>query len=154
MHFYLALVYIRGLRISDILKFKIKDCYKKTYNIREKKTGKQKIFEWNTYLYRELREYITNKNPDDFLFKSRQGNAITRQRAYQIIKYACNCCNVYNVGTHSLRKTFGYHTYNITKDVAMLMDIFNHSSPDITLRYIGISQENNNKTIKKLNFFN
>lgn len=142
-----------GLRISDILKFKVKDCYKKGYNIRETKTNKQKIVDWNPYLARALRDYISDKDPEEYLFKSRQCNkSITRQRAYQIIKKACNECKVYNVGTHTLRKTFGYHTYLITKDVAMLMDIFNHSSADITLRYIGISQEKNNQTIKKLKY--
>lgn len=142
-----------GLRISDILKFKVKDCYKKGYNIRETKTKKQKIVDWNPYLARELRDYITDKEPEEFLFKSRQQNrSICRQRAYQIIKQACNECKVFNVGTHTLRKTFGYHTYTMTKDVAMLMDIFNHSSEFITLKYIGISQEKNNQAIKKLKY--
>ena len=44
-------------------------------------------------------------------------------------------------GTHSMRKTFGYHHYKKYKDVAMLQKIFNHSSPAVTLTYIGIEQE-------------
>ncbi|MFL0366188.1 site-specific integrase, partial [Pseudobacillus sp. 179-B 2D1 NHS] len=40
-----------------------------------------------------------------------------------------------------MRKTFGYHFYQRTKDVAMLQQIFGHSSPSITLRYIGINDE-------------
>ena len=47
----------------------------------------------------------------------------------------------YKIGTHTLRKTFGYHHYKKFKDVALLQKIFNHSSPAITLRYIGIDQE-------------
>ena len=45
------------------------------------------------------------------------------------------------IGTHTLRKTFGYHFYKRNKDVAMLQKLFNHSSPSITLRYIGIEQD-------------
>ena len=45
-----------------------------------------------------------------------------------------------NVGTHTMRKTFGYKYYNKTKDVGTLQKMFNHSSPAITLRYIGIEQ--------------
>lgn len=144
-----------GLRISDILKFRVSECYNKTYNIREKKTNKQKIMEWNPYLKREIDEFIKDKKPNEFLFKSKQGfnKPITRVRAYQIIVSACNHCKIYNVGTHSLRKTFGYHLYKKNKDVAMLMDILNHSSPDITLRYIGISNEKSNTSIKKMKFF-
>lgn len=144
-----------GLRISDILKFRVADCYRKNYNIREKKTRKQKNLDWNPYLYREMEEYIQGKNPNEFLFKSRQGynTPISRVRAYQIITSACNDCKVFDVGTHTLRKTFGYHHYKKNKDVAILMDIFNHSSPDITLRYIGISNENSNKSLKGMKFF-
>ncbi|MCJ2173246.1 hypothetical protein C7M22_00288 [Bacillus velezensis] len=45
-----------------------------------------------------------------------------------------------NIGTHTLRKTFGYHFYRQTKDVAMLQEIFNHSDQRTTLRYIGINR--------------
>ncbi|HDH4350545.1 TPA: site-specific integrase, partial [Staphylococcus aureus] len=53
------------------------------------------------------------------------------------------------IGTHSMRKTFGYHYYKKTKDVALLMDLFNHSSQVVTLRYVGISQEVINSSISE-----
>ena len=40
-----------------------------------------------------------------------------------------------------LRKTFGYHFYQEKKDIALLQTIFNHSTPTVTLRYIGINQD-------------
>ena len=40
-----------------------------------------------------------------------------------------------------MRKTFGYHYYKKTKDIALLQNIFNHSSSAITLRYIGITDD-------------
>ena len=127
-----------GLRISDILKFKVKDVAGNSYNIREKKTNKQKIYDFNPYLKKEINAYIEGKDPNDYLFKSRQDNnkPISRQRAYQVLKKACNKYKIYNIGTHTLRKTFGYHAYKANKDVALLMDIFNHSDESITLRYI------------------
>lgn len=154
--YYFYLEFIHGLRISDILKFRIRDCYNRYYSIREMKTKKQKTYDWNPYLKRELDKYIENKNPDDYLFKSRKGRnqAITRQRAYTIIKQACNACDVYNVGTHTPRKTFGLFLYEQSeKNIGMLMDIFNHSSENITLRYIGITQEKNNNAMKKIRYF-
>jgi integrase len=98
-----------GLRISDMLKFSIKGVRNtRGYNIRETKTGKQKIYDWNSFLKRELDKYVEGKDDNEYLFKSRQGEnkAITRQRAYQIIKRACNKFGVTNIGTHTLRKTF------------------------------------------------
>lgn len=147
-----------GLRISDILKFKVKDVRgKRGYNIRETKTRKQSIYDWNTSLKKELDTYIEGKKEDEYLFKSREGKKvkkpITRCRAYQIIKNACEEEGVKNVGTHTLRKTFGYYTYKNTKDIGLLMSIFNHSEEVITLRYIGITQEIGNKAIKNLKYF-
>lgn len=52
-----------------------------------------------------------------------------------------------DIGTHTMRKTFGYHFYQQTKDVAMLQEIFNHSGPDITLRYIGVNQDSMDKAM-------
>lgn len=145
-----------GLRISDIMKFRVRDCYNRYYSIREMKTGKQKTYDWNPYLKKELDVYIKDKEPDEYLFKSRKGKnqPITRQRAYVIIKNACNACGVYNIGTHTLRKTFGLFLYEKSeKNIGMLMDIFNHSSENITLRYIGIIQEKNNNVMKKMRYF-
>ncbi len=144
------------MRISDILKFRVRDCLKKYYNIREKKTKKQKTYDWNPYLKKELDSYIANKDPDEYLFKSRKGSnkPIGRVRAYIIIKDACNTCGVYNVGTHTLRKTFGLFLYEASeKNIGMIMDVLNHSSEDITLRYIGVTQEKNNNTMRKMRFF-
>lgn len=144
-----------GLRISDILKFKIKDVKgKRGYNIRETKTGKQKTYDWNYTLKKELEKYIDGKDDNEYIFKSREGNKpITRQRAYQILKGICEECGLANIGTHTLRKTFGYHTYKSTKDIGLLMDMFNHAEEVITLRYIGITQEMGNKAIKSLKYF-
>ena len=145
-----------GLRISDILKFRVSDCLKKNYSIREQKTGKQKIYDWNPYLLKELREYCRDKDTEEYLFKSRNGRnqPISRERAYRIIKSACRACGVYNAGTHTLRKTFGYFLYTQSRNnIAMLMEILNHSSETITLRYIGISQEKSNNAMKKMRYF-
>ena len=45
------------------------------------------------------------------------------------------------IGTHTMRKTFGYWFYKQTKDVAKLQSLLNHSPPEITLRYIGITEK-------------
>ena len=54
-----------------------------------------------------------------------------------------------NIGTHSFRKTFGYHFYKDNKDVVTLMKLFNHHDPSITLRYIGIERDEMSKAVKK-----
>jgi site-specific recombinase XerD len=54
-----------------------------------------------------------------------------------------------NIGTHFLRKTFGYHFYIPTKDVVLLMEIYGHCDPSVTLRYIRLVQEVINETVKR-----
>ena len=61
---------------------------------------------------------------------------------YKIIRNACKKSGIEQcVGTHTLRKTFGYHFYKKFKDIALLQKIFNHTSPAVTLRCIGIEEE-------------
>ena len=88
----------------------------------------------------------------DYLFKGRNGEnkPISRVMAYMIINQACKKAQITdNVSTHTLRKTFGYHHYQTFHDVAILQYLLNHSSPSITLRYIGITQDNVEDTLKQ-----
>lgn len=145
-----------GLRISDILKLKISDVKNRnSINLREKKTQKQRIFEINPLLKRELAAYIYGKDPDEYLIKSRQdfNRPLTRSMAYKILQGVAEQFSLECIGCHTLRKTFGYHFYQQYKDVVTLQKIFNHSDPGITLRYIGIEQESINNAMKKFKIY-
>lgn len=140
-----------GLRISDILKLKVGDVKGTHIALREQKTSKQKWIRITPSLKRELNKYIAGKDDSEYIFISRQGKnkPIGRSMAYKILRKAANEFKLKDIGTHTLRKTFGYHFYQQTKDVAMLQEIFNHSSPDITLRYIGVNQDSMDKAMSK-----
>ena len=138
-----------GLRIGDIVPLKSKDLYKKTHiSIQEQKTGKSKRFPI-MHIIDEINYYIEENNlsEDDYLFESRQVDQdgikrnISTTQAYRRLKAVAEYLNIEDFGTHSLRKSFGYHYYKQNKDIAKLMTIFNHSSEAITMRYIGITQE-------------
>lgn len=133
-----------GLRISDILQLKVKDVYGRDHiDIREKKTGKAKRFRINKNLAKELNRYCSGRNPEDYLVKSRQGKnqPIVSRRAYEVIRNAGRQAGLESVGTHTMRKTFGYHYYKQTGDVVTLQKLLNHSTPRVTLVYIGIEQD-------------
>lgn len=141
-----------GLRISDILSLKVSDVQDTDHIIiKEQKTNKPKRFLINTQLRKQIDKYIKHMSPDDYLFQSRKGEnkSITRIQAYRILNDAAKKCKLQEIGTHTLRKTFGYWHYQQFKDVAILQDIFNHSSPSVTLRYIGIDDDLKDKTIKE-----
>jgi len=132
-----------GLRISDIVALNVGDVRNKSHiQITEKKTKKFKKFPINSKLKPMLDNFTKGKRSNDALFQTRFGNRMDRFSAYRIIKKCCKSAGLdEKVGTHTLRKTFGYHHYQKYKDVALLQKIFNHSSPQITLRYIGIEQD-------------
>lgn len=143
-----------GIRISDILKFKVRDVRDKSYVvIREQKTGKEKSFPINDELRPILNRYIKGKADYEWLFPSRQGDGpIKRKQAYNIINEAGEKFGLERIGTHTMRKTFGYHFYQQTHDIVTLQKIFNHADFHITLRYIGIEQDAQDEAIRKLSF--
>lgn len=130
-----------GLRISDLLRLTVADTSNSHIVINEGKTGKVKRFKINDNLRKLLDSYTVGMDQDDYLFPSRKGGHIGRVQAYRILNAAAEQIGLEDIGTHTLRKTFGYHHYQQYKDVALLQGLFNHSAPSVTLRYIGINQD-------------
>lgn len=139
-----------GLRIGDTLPLQVSDVKDKSHiTIEEKKTGKKKRLLINQQLREEIDRYIVGMDDNDYLFANKKTNKpITRIQAYRILNEAAAKVGLSEFGTHTGRKTFGYWHYQQFKDVAILQDIFNHSAPSITLRYIGISDDNKDETIR------
>ncbi|ARJ24407.1 tyrosine-type recombinase/integrase [Bacillus sp. ISL-8] len=140
-----------GLRISDILRLRVRDVEGWSIFIREKKTRKVKEVKMPSDLKKSLREYVKGKPKNEFLIKSRNGKnkPITRSMAYVILNQAALKFGLERIGTHSLRKTYGYHHYKQFKDVVVLQRMLNHTDQKETLRYIGIEQDTLNDYQKK-----
>ena len=135
-----------NLRISDILSLKVQDV-KEIIKIQEKKTLKKKSIYISNNIYNSLLEYINiNKlYNNSYLFYSLKHNRgsvkLDRTNAWRFLKNASTQVRLNHFGTHSLRKTFGYHYYKKTNDIATLMILLNHTSIASTLHYIGITQD-------------
>lgn len=139
-----------GLRISDLLRLRIsavaeKGKPKERIRLREKKTNKFKDFPITDSAKRALKEYLNTRiiNENEPLFISRKNKGfLTRQQAYRILNEAARSIGIKEkIGTHTLRKTFGYHAHKKGYDITLIQKLFNHSAPSITMRYIGITQE-------------
>jgi integrase len=139
-----------GLRVSDIVPLKVKEVKGKTHLvITEQKTGKTKRFMIPKSTRGAIEEYVRGMNEEDYLFASRKGNGhISTTQAYRALQKAADALGRADIGTHTMRKTFGYHHYKKNKDVATLQKIFNHSAPSITLAYIGITDDEVDKTME------
>ena len=146
-----------GLRISDLLRLTKADVYdfeagyyRTHIHITERKTGKRKTVALNKAVLSTFGLCFGESvgNPGDFLFQTKRKTcgAIGRTQAWRIVKEAANAIGVAGcIGCHSLRKTLGYHAWKAGVAAVLLMDIFNHSSFEVTRRYLGISQDDRDK---------
>lgn len=154
-----------AFRVSDLLTLRYCDVMDENgrlyehFTMKETKTGKNNKVAMTKGVQKALRSYIDDNfenNMMDYLFKSRKrdknGNSkpINRKSAWRIIQQAADALGLKNIGTHSLRKTFAYHQYKMGTDIVLLQDMLNHSSPSITLRYIGITQDEKDRAVKAL----
>ncbi|ENZ5546675.1 TPA: tyrosine-type recombinase/integrase [Enterococcus faecium] len=146
-----------GLRISDILNLKVEDVKGKLKaNIIEKKTGKKRTLNL-MQLTNQIIKYLDEEHDgeSEWLFPSPRDNNkhLATHQFYKIMQKTANFLDLDYIGTHTLRKTFGYTYYQKTKDLTALMKILNHSSQSVTLRYIGIEEEELQSSLDEFNPF-
>ncbi len=158
-----------ALRAGDLLQLKFEQFEggQKKVVINEQKTGKRKEIPVTPPVraaVARLRDYYTSAKP----YKSKEFDPVylfqsTSRRAYHLcqpiciqwlglnFKKASRALELgYNVNTHSMRKSFGYHAYEGGADIHYLQALFNHESPKTTLQYIGITKS----TVQQLYFDN
>jgi integrase len=146
-----------GLRAGDLLSLKVDDVLNSDngvisdgITVREEKTSKHRTFFLNQACRDAISWYMEvsgiSYEPGDYLFKSREGGHVEVDTFRKILKDAAKECGIkQNIGTHTLRKTFGYHQFTAhsgdIRNLSLLQRMFGHSSQATTLRYIGISEE-------------
>ncbi len=153
-----------ALRIGDILKITwdmVYDFntnrYRSHLHLTEQKTKKETMIALNRTAVTALEMLRQNQYPicqNACLFAGQKDKSshISRQQAYRIIKKAADYANLpEHISCHSLRKTFGYHAWKNGTPPALLMAIFNHSSYQITKRYLCIEQEDKDDVFCRLN---
>lgn len=152
-----------ALRIGDILTLKWSDVYdfstKKFHDhldIHEHKTGKENLIAVNNSVCHALELYrasLSDVSAQDYIFYGRDKRApLSRTQAFRIIKQACSDLHLpKNISCHSLRKTFGYYAWMTGVNPAVLMVIYNHSSFQVTKRYLGIDQDDKDKIFLNIN---
>lgn len=153
-----------SLRIGDLLQLKWEDVYNfelRRYKIHiivlEQKTHKYNMIPLNPeakHSLEILKRSLPDLEPGHCIFKSRIGKnrPIGRSRAFNIIKNAVKELNIEgSISCHSLRKTFGYQAWKKGVPPALIMSIYNHSSLEITKRYLSIDQDDKDEVFLNMN---
>jgi len=145
-----------GLRAADLLSLKAGDVRHMkvgdTLTIRETKTGKNNVLVVNKTVYKALREYLDRVQPgdEDFLFASRKGKGPLQSQAVgKLVKRWTRAINLKgNYGAHTLRKTWGYIQRTVHGvGFEIICKRYSHSSPAITMRYLGIQDKEVHSTL-------
>ena len=156
-----------ALRISDLLKLQVAQFldewggYKRSFWIHEQKRNKRHEVTINQSIQEALREYLEAypgvvENNEHFVFFNTKTNGyaepIKRGQAWKFIVSICHEVGIPgNFGTHSLRKTWGYHARMQGVDLALIMHKLNHESIAYTKRYLGITGDELQAVAQRLN---
>lgn len=137
--------------------------FKKFYVLQPLKQRKQKKFVklyFNDAVKSAINNYISEypiDNLNDYLFASRKGNEpVVASSLWRIVKDAAAEAGIeQNIGSHSLRKTFGKFCFMEAEDktnaLVLLQNIFNHSDSLVTMRYLGILDEDISEMFNSIN---
>lgn len=148
-----------GLRISDMIRLRKKHVCGEWIETVEQKTGKVTRIPLNTRIREIIQDRCRDMNADDYLFPSRMQTGdgsiqqpMTRRNAYNDIRRIATMFGLGDhIGCHTLRKTFGYWHYKQNKDLEILRQWFNHTSQIVTLRYIGMDEDERKKSVTGFN---
>jgi len=143
-----------GLRISDVLALRWKQLLGESIVLVEKKTGKTRTITINERLRDILNSYGSKTG---YIFASGSGKPVSSSYMNRLLKKEFNRLDIKvdgNVSSHMFRKTLGRRFMEMSEDktkaLILLMDLFGHTSPDTTKRYLGIRQEEINNVYLSL----
>jgi integrase len=148
-----------ALRISDLVEIRTHQIvgeslkFKEHLVLKERKRGKIRQIKLPQEIRPKIKEYIEKNdlyvappsNPNDpdigYLFKTVHNTPLSRKWVWKKFNEARMKVGIKEpIGTHCMRKTMGYHFYERTHDIALLMRLLEHSTEESTLRYIGKTQ--------------
>lgn len=153
-----------GLRISDILRLKLKDVIDNKGEVREllelveQKTKRPRAIEIRPPVKKAIEIFLKDTGAYDlneYLFKDRRkgkediNKPITRVRAWQMINdWGRKAGVTYRIGTHTLRKVFGTFAFKAGIDLVYISEELGHRNVEVTRRYLGITKEATRKAFK------
>lgn len=160
------------LRVSDVLSLRKSDAFDDSGNIKrnayiiDKKTKKPNLLylkpvEKDLLEYRHWLQDYQTKHPEskvyvsEWLFPSfkHPEKHIDRKRYYQIMTKVGQKLGINYLGTHTMRKTGAFKVYQQTNhNIALVMQLLNHSSQAMTLRYLGLDQETREQILDTIDF--
>lgn len=151
-----------GLRVSDILPIRYNDIYntdgefREYLVVKEKKTKKEVKRILHNKLCLHIDKYVMDRpalrQENGYIFYSARhpDKPIHKSWVWKVFKTVEYALALEHFSPHSMRKTFGWHLFALTKDIRVVQAALNHYSPTTTMLYIGIDQTELDRALKLL----
>lgn len=154
------------LRVSDVLALRYDDVYDMDGNVKDdayihdKKTGKNNLvylkpIELDLIKYKQWydKEYADLNSEYLFPKPTNSDQHYTEHQFYKVMAKVGDLLNIDYLGTHTMRKTGAYIVYTQSNyDIGLVMTLLNHSSQDMTLRYLGLDVVSLRQKLDNINF--
>ena len=140
-----------GLRAGDLRRLTYGQlCAERPVTFAEEKNGTIRTLYINASIRAALEAYRAEQNlifisDGAFLFWGQKGCRIEVKHMHRLIKDACAAIGLMgNYGSHTMRKTFGYHAYRRSRteqNLRLVQEAYGHSRQRYTQIYTGVDKE-------------
>lgn len=143
----LELCYGMGLRVSEVVRLKVKhiDSNRMQVIIAASKGKKDRYVNLPESILKLLRLYYKKYHPKDYLFEGQFGQQYSVRSAQAVFKRAMMKAGIHKrVGIHSLRHSYATHLLEYGTDITLIQKLLGHNSVKTTMLYTHVG----NRTIK------
>ena len=152
----LEIFYSTGVRISELVKIKIKDINLVDNSIRILGKGnKKRIVIIGNYAKKKLQDYLNFDNVKDaeYLFqkaRKSKNNYLSERSVFNIVKkYTAKVTRNEQISPHALRHTFATHLLNNGADLMSVKELLGHEDLSSTQIYTHVNISELRKSFKK-----
>ncbi|RYF83236.1 MAG: integrase [Chitinophagaceae bacterium] len=139
----LMAAYSAGLRVSELVKLKIKDVDsgRMLLHVREGKGGKDRMVPLSQKLLLTLRDYVKHYHPKEYLFEGEAGGPYATRTAQEVLQEAKSKAGIRKKGgIHLLRHSYATHLLEAGTDIRYIQAFLGHNSLQTTMLYTHVSK--------------
>lgn len=145
----LELLYASGLKVTELINLKVPDVnLDKQYIVCQGSKGRERLIPMGTKAVESLRAFLAirdqmAKEGSSYLFTSNQGESITRQGVWKLLKtYTDQAGITKDVNLNTLRHSFAVHLLDNGADMKAVQEMLGHTDINATLRYEELKKKN------------
>lgn len=138
----LSLMYAAGLRVSEVVRLKVKDLdfENGVLIVRSGKGKKDRQTLLSEGLAEQLESLVGDKNSDDYVFESNRGGRLTERSIQKIFLNALKKSGIKKKATcHSLRHSFATHLLEQGVDIRYIQELLGHKRLETTQVYTKVT---------------